>query len=87
MEIPEITSELSGFIRERFGVPEKDSEFTDQVDLFSYGYIDSFGAVELTDFIEKRFSVAFTAADWVAFPLNTIEEISTFVSRRLKGEI
>jgi methoxymalonate biosynthesis acyl carrier protein len=87
MEIHEIMAALRGFIRERFGVPENDPDFTDEVDLFNYGYIDSFGAVELTGFIEKQFSVKFTNSDWVAFPLNTIAEISSFVSKRQKGEL
>jgi len=87
MEIPEITSELRGFVRERFGVPENDPDFNDEVDLFNYGYIDSFGAVELTSFIGKRFSIRLTESDWVASPLNSIREISSFVSKRQKGEL
>ena len=87
MEIPEITSELRVFVRERFGVPENDPDFNDEVDLFNYGYIDSFGAVELTSFIGKRFLIRLTESDWVAFPLNSIREISSFVSKRQKGEL
>jgi acyl carrier protein len=83
----EITSELRGFVRKRFGVPENDPYFNDDIDLFSYGYIDSFGAVELASFIEERFSVRLTESDWITFPLSTIREISSFLSKRLKGEI
>ena len=42
MDIDEVISELRGFIRERFGIPENDSDFNDEVNLFNYGYIDSF---------------------------------------------
>jgi D-alanine--poly(phosphoribitol) ligase subunit 2 len=87
MEIDQVTSDLRGFIRERFGIPENDSDFNDEVDLFNYGYIDSFGAVELTSFIENRFSIRLTESDWVAFPLSTINEISSFVSKRHKEEL
>ena len=87
METNKITSELRGFIRERFGIPENDSDFNDEVDLFNYGYIDSFGAVELASFIENRFSIRLTESDWANFPLSTINEISGFVSRRHKGEL
>jgi methoxymalonate biosynthesis acyl carrier protein len=87
MENHEITSQLRQFIREQFGVPENDPDFNDNVDLFNYGYIDSFGAVELTNFMENTFSMRIADSDWVAFPLNTIEEISTFISKRQKGEI
>jgi methoxymalonate biosynthesis acyl carrier protein len=87
MEIQEIATGLQKFIRERFGVPESDPDFNNEVDLFNYGYIDSFGAVDLTSFIEKQFSIKFTNSDWVTFPLSTINQISSFVSKRQKGEL
>ena len=83
----EITFELRAFIRKRFGVPENDPEFDDEVDLFNYGYIDSFGAVELTTFIENQFSISLAGSDWIAFPLSTIREISSFVFKRHKKEL
>ena len=48
MEPDKIMSALRSFIRQRFNVPEGDADFTDDVHLFDYGYIDSFGAIELT---------------------------------------
>jgi acyl carrier protein len=87
MDIDEITSELRGFIQKRFGIPENDSDFNDEVDLFNYGYIDSFGAVELSSFIEGQFSIRLTESDWATFPLDTIREISSFVAKRQKEEI
>jgi methoxymalonate biosynthesis acyl carrier protein len=87
MDTHEITSQLRQFIRQQFGIPENDPDFSDNVDLFNYGYIDSFGAVELTNFMENNFSMRVTESDWAAYPLNTIQEISTFISKRQKGEI
>ena len=87
MENQDIMSQLRQFIRQQFGVPENDPDFNDNVDLFNYGYIDSFGAVELTNFMESKFSMRIADSDWAAFPLSTIEEISTFISKRQKGEI
>ena len=87
MENQDIMSQLRQFIRQQFGVPENDPDFNDNVDLFNYGYIDSFGAVELTNFMENKFTMRIADSDWAAFPLNTIEEISNFISKRQKGEI
>ena len=87
METPEIATALRGFIRERYGVPANDPDFNDDVDLFNYGYIDSFGAVDLTSFIEKQFAIQFTNSDWVTFPLSNINQISSFVAKRKKGEL
>jgi D-alanine--poly(phosphoribitol) ligase subunit 2 len=87
MEILNIIPELRDFVREHFGVPNEDTDFNDDVHLFDYGYVDSFGAVDLAAFVEERFSVRIGESDMVVYPLNTISEIATFVSRRQKGEI
>jgi len=85
METDEIISRLRAFIRHRFDIPDSDPQFTDDIDLFNYGYIDSFGAVDLHAFIEKEFSLRLTAPELVTIPLNTIREISAFLARRQKG--
>ena len=87
METAEIATEIHSFIRERFNVPAEDPDFTNDVHLFEFGYVDSFGAVDLTVFVERRFSIAISESDMVLYPLNTINEIADFVSRRRKGEI
>jgi methoxymalonate biosynthesis acyl carrier protein len=86
MSAEEIRSELRSFVRQRFAIPDNDSDFSDDIDLFNYGYIDSIGAVELTGFVERQFGVRFTDSDWVNFPLSSIREISAFVAKRLEGE-
>lgn len=87
MQSDQIKAQLNNFIRTRFNVPPSDKDFNDDIHLFDYGYIDSFGAVELTTFVEKQFAIRVSPSDLVAFPLNTINEISSFVERRKKGEI
>jgi methoxymalonate biosynthesis acyl carrier protein len=87
MHTLDIGSELRNFVRRRFFIPKDDPDFTDDVDLFNYGYIDSLGAVELTGFVEQQFGVAFTDSDWINFPLSSIREISAFIAKRIKGEI
>lgn len=87
MQTDQIKSQLNEFIRKRFNVPSNDPEFNDEVHLFDYGYIDSFGAVDLTTFVETQFGIKVSPSDLVAFPLNTINEIASFVERRKKGEI
>jgi len=87
MHTLDIGSELRNFVRQRFSIPQDDPDFTDDVDLFNYGYVDSLGAVELTGFIDQQFGVAFTDSDWINFPLSSIREISAFIAKRTKGEI
>ncbi len=78
---------LREFIQQRFKVPANDPDFTDSTHLFDYGYIDSFGAAELTTFVEQSFGVKVTEADLVLHPMNTIQEIARFVGKRKSGEI
>jgi acyl carrier protein len=86
-QISQIATELRAFIRQKFKIPDNDPDFSDDVHLFDYGYIDSFGAVELTTFVDSAFSTKITDSDLVAFPLNTIREIATFVSKRKNGTL
>jgi D-alanine--poly(phosphoribitol) ligase subunit 2 len=87
MELENTKVQLRAYIRERFKVPENDPDFNDEIHLFDYGYVDSFGAVELIHFVEKTFSVKISQNDLIAYPLNTVSEISSFVIKRQKGEI
>jgi acyl carrier protein len=87
MELEEIKSKLRKFIRERFNVSENDADFTDDVHLFDYGYIDSFGAVELTENVEKDFSITIKQSDFIVHPMNTVSEIAAFVKGRQEGVI
>jgi len=87
MELNNVMQKLRDFIRGHFNISDDDSEFNDDVHLFDYGYVDSFGAMELISFVENEFSVKITNSDLIAYPLNTIREIANFSINRLKGTI
>jgi acyl carrier protein len=87
MELEEITGRLRDYIVEHYAIPPGDADFNDDVHLFDYGYVDSFGAVDLVSFVQDSFGVKVSQADMIAYPMNTINEISTFVSLRQKGEL
>lgn len=83
----DIAKQIRDFLIDRFDIPEGDADFNDDVHLFDYGYVDSFGAVELTEFVEKTFSIEVKDADFIVHPLNTVTEISTFVAQRQAGTV
>ena len=87
MEGTQIADQLRSFVQQRFNVSEADADFSDDVHLFDYGYVDSFGAVELNSYVEKTFAIKVAPSDLIAFPLNTISEIATFIAKRQAGEI
>ena len=83
----DIKSVIRGFIQNRFNVPREDADFNDDVHLFDYGYVDSFGAVDLNTYVQETFAIKVNQSDLIAFPLNTIQEIASFVAKRQAGEI
>jgi methoxymalonate biosynthesis acyl carrier protein len=87
MELKEISSILRDHIVQQYAVPPSDPEFNDDVHLFDYGYVDSFGAVDLVDFVQAKFDVKVSQTDLIAYPMNTINEIANFTLLRRKGEI
>jgi acyl carrier protein len=87
MEMESIKSELRDYIREKYRVPQDDPDFNDTVHLYDYGYIDSFGSVQLKAFVESKYSVEFSQKDLTTVPLNTVEQMAGFVVKRKKGEI
>jgi acyl carrier protein len=87
MELETIKSELRNYIRENYRVSNDDPDFNDAVHLYDYGYVDSFGSVQLKLFVESKFSVQFSQKDLTTVPLNTVEQMAAFVVKRKKGEI
>lgn len=83
MQVADVMQRLDGFIREKFRIAADDPDFSDDVHLFDYGYVDSFGAVDLINFIDAEFGVKITDRDLVVHPLNTIREIGTLVHGRM----
>jgi acyl carrier protein len=87
MELETIKAELRNHIREKYQVSPEDQDFNDTVHLYDYGYVDSFGSVQLKSFVESKFSVQFSQKDLTTVPLNTVEQMANFVVKRKKGEI
>ncbi len=87
MEIEAIKTGLRDYIVTQFSIPAGDVDFNDEVHLFDYGYIDSFGAVHLLNFVQTKFGINVGQADLIAYPMNSIGEIATFVSLRQQGQV
>lgn len=75
-----IKEEVRSFLIENFDIDKDDSEFTDDVDFFTYGYVDSFGAAEIISFMEEKFHIEVTNKDLVKYPMTSIDEIAQYIS-------
>ncbi|WP_127580268.1 acyl carrier protein [Paenibacillus koleovorans] len=78
----QIAQELEQHIRTRYEIESDDSDFTPDVHLFDYGYIDSIGATALIAHMEKTYGIQVTNQDLMLYPLNTIREIAEFVAKK-----
>ena len=74
---------LRSFILEHFEIDAGDPDFSDDVHLFDYGFVDSLGATEIVLFLEETFQVKITQADITLYPMNTINEIAGVVESKL----
>ncbi len=75
---------LRDYIIQYASIEPDDPDFSDEVDLFDYGFVDSLGATEIVLFLEETFGVEITQADITLYPMNTIDEIAGVVERKLQ---
>ena len=74
---------LRSYILEHFDIDADDPDFSDDVHLFDYGFVDSFGAMEIVMFLEDTFRISITQADITLYPMNTVNEIAEVVESKL----
>lgn len=75
---------LRDYIIEYAQLEPDEPDFSDEVDLFDYGFVDSLGATEIVLFLEETFGVEITQADITLYPMNSINEIAEVVERKLR---
>ena len=77
---PVIVSALLAAIRADQSVPEDDQDLTPSVDLFDYGYLDSFGVVSLIARVSESFGVDMSRLDFYQAEYRNIDGIATYIS-------
>ncbi|MBU7317650.1 acyl carrier protein [Paenibacillus oleatilyticus] len=78
----ELLEQLEAHIKTRYEIEDDDDDFSVDVHLFDYGYIDSIGATALIAHIEKTYGIQVTNQDLMLYPLNTVREIATFIHNK-----
>ncbi len=76
---------LRDYIIQYAQIEPDEPDFTDGVNLFDYGFVDSLGATEIVLFLEETFGVEITQADITLYPMNSINEIAEVVERKLRN--
>jgi len=76
---------LMQMIREDQKIPGDDPDFSADVDLFDYGYIDSFGIVNLIASVKQSYGVDMSMVDFYEPDYRTVRGIARFVDGRKGG--
>ncbi len=82
MELQEIQKIIFDYVRDTFEIGD-DPDYTMDVNLFDYGFVDSVGATDIILFVEERFGVEITQKDIVKYPMNSVEEIAAVIAEKL----
>ena len=82
--LEEIKDTLREYILTRFEIEADDPDFSDDVHLFDYGFVDSLGATEIVVFLEEHYQIEITQSDITLYPMNTVSEIAGVVCGKLE---
>lgn len=82
----EVRDALRSFIIEYAEIDVDDPDFTDDVHLFDYGFVDSLGATEIILYVEDKFHVEITQEDITLYAMNTVNEIAEVVANKLENK-
>ena len=78
----DVLETIKTYVRDHFEIGD-DPDFTEDVNLFDEGFVDSLGATEIVFFIEDHFGIQITQKDIILYPMNTIREIAEVVERKM----
>lgn len=81
MQSTEIKSQLIHFFEDEF--PNSETALTDDTNLLDDWFVDSFGIVNTTLFLEKKFGIDISRADINAENFRSVETLSQYVAHQL----
>lgn len=73
---------IKGFLTSQF-LFEFDHRVTADTDFFKAGLIDSFGYIQMIQFLEKEFGIRFDDDELVSFRLNSLAKVVSNVEKKL----
>jgi acyl carrier protein len=80
----QIRRELRQFIVTNFLLEDDDAGLADDASFLEQGLVDSTGVLELVSFLERRYAITLDDADLVPDNLDSIENLTAFLERKLQ---
>lgn len=78
MTLEQIKENLYNYIMEKYEL-DGDPDYTTDVNLFDYGFLDSMGATEVIMWLEETYHIEITQKDIVLYPMDSVDEIAEVV--------
>jgi len=78
MTLDTIKDELYRYIMEKYAL-DGDPDYTTDVNLFDYGFLDSMGATEVIMWLEETYGIEISQKDIILNPMNSVDEIAEVV--------
>jgi acyl carrier protein len=79
--------ELRQFVISNFLLTEDDAALTDDASFVEQGIVDSTGVLELVSFLERRYAITLDDAELVPDNLDSIENLTAFLERKLQSAV
>lgn len=78
MTLESIKENLYNYIMEKYDL-EGDPDYTTDVNLFDFGFLDSMGATEVIMWLEETYNIEISQKDIILYPMDSVDEIAEVV--------
>lgn len=82
----EMKDKIEQFISDALMLKFND-EITEDSDLFQLGLIDSYGYIQILDFLEREFQITMTDEELLSNVLVSLSNMVNFVEQKMKEEL
>jgi acyl carrier protein len=83
----QIRRELRQFVISNFLLAEDDGGLADDASFVEQGIVDSTGVLELVSFLERRYAITLDDAELVPDNLDSIQNLTAFLERKLQAAV
>lgn len=81
--IEKIKNEIREFIIKKSDICSDDTDFSDDINLYKNGYLDSIDSMSLVYFLEENFNIKITKEDILLNNLQSINQMAKLVEEKL----
>lgn len=80
-----VKNKIRQYIIDTAQIQSDDKDFSDEINLYKYGYLDSIDSMSVIYFLESEFDVKITKEDILLNNLETISNIAKMVTDKIEN--